>query len=151
MLIDGLLNGILGTTVVVTVTNQFLNPTGIDAQCTLDDESLPIVFTTLPQNSVTLCGQNFLADEPHTLVVNVSVTNQEIFWLDFVGYTPSLSAVSQTQTSESVGFLDQDLQNGMDSEWEGQEIFPGIWTSQMGSSVNFSFTGKQYLQGRAKY
>lgn len=84
----------LGTRVIVTGTNQFTNPSGVTNpswQCIVDGVPVPSTTSTTPENRLLFCEVVGLIDEPHLITVNVTVSNQQTFWFDYIQYLPSAS------------------------------------------------------------
>ncbi|KAF8956126.1 hypothetical protein BDZ97DRAFT_205531 [Flammula alnicola] len=125
-----------GTRVLITGTNQFVNPTGVSWQCSVDNQIFPSVPNSVPVNNLLLCEKDGLADGPHVITVNATVSNQETFWFDYVKYLPSPS-VSLAQAAISIDSTDSGLQ--FDPGWK--QFSPGFETTQTSSKLSFNFTG----------
>ncbi|KAF9479285.1 hypothetical protein BDN70DRAFT_878961 [Pholiota conissans] len=126
-----------GTRVLITGSLQFSNPTGATTwQCFVDNQSFPSNAYTVPENNLNLCEQDTLTDGPHTLMVNVAVTNGQTFWLDYIKFLPSANASLDT-AAIAVDSTDPALL--FDSGWS--QFAPGFQTGKAGSKLSFSFTG----------
>ncbi|KAG6904815.1 hypothetical protein DXG01_006988 [Tephrocybe rancida] len=87
----------VGTSVTVLGTThlaKIANATKFDPswECFVDEISIgstpPFKF---PENNWELCSQATLNDGPHEITINVTTTGN-IFWLDYITYTPSAAA-----------------------------------------------------------
>jgi hypothetical protein len=138
-LLDHSQKQIIGTIVIITGTNQFTNPFGVTNpswQCVVDGVSVPSATVSVPENRLLLCEKTGLSDGPHVITVNVTVSNQQTFWFDYVQYLPSPS-MSLAQVSLSIDADDSQLQYG--TGWS--PISPGNVTGQTGSTFSFEFNG----------
>lgn len=113
--------------------------TGADPKwdCFIDNAQIPSPKPfQYPENNWRLCGGEALPDGNHTLIVNVQSTRQ-IFWLDYILYTPSQDPDSATPVIH-ISEKDKDLQ--YDSNWED---LGSSWkmTKRNGGSVSMNFTG----------
>lgn len=133
---------IIGTTVIITGTNQFSNPSGVTNpswKCSVDGVSVPSANVTAPENRLLFCEKNGLSDGPHVITVDVTVSNEQTFWFDYIQYLPSAS-MSLNQVSLSIDANDSQIQYG--TGWS--PIFPGNMTGQTGSTFSFNFNGDFY-------
>lgn len=123
----------------MTNSNQFNSPTGLNITCLIDNESVPVIISTLPLNNVLLCTKDGLADTEHTFILNAVVTNQEAFWFDYLSYVPSAS-VPLDKEPLSIGNDDAQLQSGIGAGWK--TFSPGFQTTQPGAQFTFPFSGE---------
>ena len=127
---------ILGTIVTITGTNQFSNSSGISWQCIVDGISVPSSTVRAAENRLLFCEKDGLSDGPHVITVNVTLSNQQTFWFDYIQYLPSPS-MSLAKASLSIDADDSQLQYG--AGWTA--IYPGNMTGQTGSTFGFEFDG----------
>jgi len=135
-----------GTRVMIVGTNMFQDLSGVTNpswQCIVDGNiSLPSSNVTVPENMLPLCdsGDGGLSDGPHVITVNVTVSNQQTFWFDYIQYFPSFS-VSLAEVSLAIYTDDSQLHYG--TGWS--PLFPGNMTCQTGSTFSFEFNGTSLI------
>lgn len=81
---------IIGSKVIITGTNQFTNPSGVTNpswQCIW--RKCGISRGYCPRKPAVILRE--VSDGPHVITVNVTVSNQQTFWFDYIQYLPSPS------------------------------------------------------------
>jgi len=134
-----------GTAIDIYGTNSIRNSSGvIDPawSCYLNGVQL----SSLPpfrnqENNWRMCGMDGLLDMNHTFTLSVSTLGQ-LFWFDYLLYTPSPSSALQNVPVVLVPFSDSTLV--YDSSWQFWSNSSAI-TRTRKASVQFQFTGKHHF------
>lgn len=103
--------------------------------CSIDDEELSTSLNTSDGNNLHLCAST-LADGTHNVVLNISATEDEPFWFDYIQFLPSAD-MSLDQADVVYGTDDSLIQ--CDSQWDPMKV--GTMTMKKGSTMSFDFNG----------
>jgi len=132
-----------GTAIDIYGTNSIRNSSGVidpSWNCYLNGvqlNSLPPFRN--PENNWPMCGIDGLLDMNHTFTLSVSTFGQ-LFWFDYLLYTPSPSSALQNDSVVLVPFSDSSLV--YDSSWQFWSNSSAL-TRTPKASIQFQFKGEQ--------
>jgi hypothetical protein len=144
-----------GSEVIVYGTVFVTNASGIQDpswECFIDNTtsfSLGLATFGNLENNWILCDGRQFQDGPHSLTVNVNVSNQQTFWVDQIQYVPSASVSlnqsllridsndSAIQYSPTDGWVQNDLDGLESSVGHGNAMF----TRTTGATLTYQFFG----------